>query len=115
MTRSLIASALLGLGFAAGVTTILPTAARAELIKLDMLVKACDAKSAVMRADCEGYVAGVYDMLEDQHAICPKDVRLKNVREMVAGYLGSHHFPADTKSTLAVADALKAGYPCKTP
>jgi hypothetical protein len=114
MTRSLIASGLLMSALVAGFTVTLPAASRADLIKLDMLVKACDAKSPVLRADCEGYVAGVYDMLEDQKAICPKDVRLKNVREMVAGYLGSHHFSADTKSTAAVADALKAGYPCKT-
>lgn len=114
MTRSLIPTALLTVVLASGFTVMLPAPSHAELIKLDMLVKACDAKSPVLRADCEGYVAGVSDMLEAQKAICPKDVRLKNVREMVAGYLASHHFPADTKSTAAVGDALKAGYPCKT-
>ena len=116
MTRSLISSAFLCAGMAFGFAALFPSVSHAELIKLDLLQKSCAAKSAVVRADCEGYIAGVYDMLGSQHAICPSaDIRLKNVREMAVGYLGSHKFPADTTSVAAVTEALKAGYACKKP
>ncbi len=113
MTRSLISSALLAVGLAFGLTALFPSAAHADLIKLDLLTKSCAGKNPIARADCEGYIAAVYDMLEAQHAICPKDVRLKAVREMVVGYLNSHHFPTGTTSIGAVSEALKAGFACK--
>jgi hypothetical protein len=114
MARSL--SYLLALAaLAAGLTVAHPRAGRADLIKLDLLLKSCASSSAVTRADCSAYVAGVSDTLEEAHEICPGGAVLKAVREMVVGYLQSHKFPADTHAAAAVGEALKAGYACKKP
>ena len=115
MTRSFLSSTLAVAGLAVGLTLAHPGAGRADLIKLDRLVNACTGKSAITRADCEGYIAGVSDALEEAHEVCPGGAVLKAVREMVVGYLGSHKFPADTHAAAAVSEALKAGYACKKP
>lgn len=115
MSRSALSSAVLILALAAGMTAMHPAASRADLIKLDLLIRSCTGKSAVTLADCTGYVAGVSDMLEDEHAICPGGAQLKAVREMVVGYLQSHHFAPETHAAGAVSEALRAGYACKKP
>jgi hypothetical protein len=115
MSRSVLSSAFVSAALAAGLIAAHPAESRAELIKLDLLTKSCGDKSAVARADCEGYIAGIADMLEDQHAICLGDAKLKSVRELVVGYLQSHHYAAETKGMTAAVEALKAGYPCKKP
>lgn len=114
MSRLLFCSALLTLGLSLGFTVVRPGGARADMIKLDMLLKACAGKTAVTRGDCTGYIAGVADSMESQHAICiPAGAELKNVRELVVAYLQSHKPEGDTKALAAVGDALKAGYGCK--
>lgn len=114
MSRSPLCSATALTGFVLGLATMHPTVASADLIKLDMLLKACAGKSAVTRADCTGYVAGIADALESQHTICmPAGAELKSVREMVVGYLQSHKPEGDTKAAAAVGDALRVGFACK--
>ena len=115
MSRSVLSSAVLILTLAAGMTALHPSASRADLIKLDLLLKSCTGKNAVALADCTGYVAGISDVLEDEHAICPGGAQLKAVREMVVGYLQSHHFAPETHASGAVGEALRAGYACKKP
>jgi hypothetical protein len=116
MSRSAWGSAILLLGMTAGLTAVHPNQSRADLIKYDMLLKACSAKGGILLADCTGYVAGVADTLEEQHAIClPDHAELKSVRELVAGYVQSHHSPPETKAATAVGDALRTGYACKKP
>lgn len=115
MMRSALLSAFSILGLAVGLSATHSTPARADLIKLDLLLKACASSSAVARQDCSGYIAGVSDALEENHAICPGGPTLKAVRDMVVGYLQSHKFPGDTHAASAVSEALRAGYPCKKP
>jgi hypothetical protein len=115
MGRSLLASTFAVAALAAGLTLTHPGGAHADLIKLDLLLKSCSSASAVTRADCSAYIAGVSDTLEEAHEICPGGAVLKAVREMVAGYLQSHKFPAQTHAAPAVSEALKAGYACKKP
>ena len=97
----------------AGLAAMHSTASRADLIKLDLLQKSCAAKGGVTLADCTGYVAGIADTLEEEHAICLGGAQLKAIREMVVGYLQSHHFAPDVKGAGAVSEALRSGYPCK--
>lgn len=115
MARSLLSSALAVTGVAGALTVAQPGSARADLIKLDMLTKACSDKGAVLRANCEGYIAGVVDMLDEEHAICLGDAKLRAVRDLVSGYLQSHKFPGETHAAVPVTEALKAGYACKKP
>jgi len=104
------------LGLAAGLTVAHPSASRADMIKLDLLLRSCTGKSPVTLADCSGYIGGIADELEDQNAICmPDRVELKSVRETVVAYVQSHHPPPETKAASAVSDALRASYPCKKP
>lgn len=113
MSRSFLSSALMLLGLASGLATMSPGVARADLIKLDMLLEACAGKNAVTRADCNAYVAGIADALASQHAICiPAGAELKNIRELVVGYLQARKPEREASAAAGVGDALRAGYSC---
>jgi hypothetical protein len=63
---------------------------------------------------CEGYIAGVADVLSAQQAIClPRGASRKDIVYIATQYLRTHVAEKRFRASNLVTQALRDAYPCK--